>query len=210
MLNPDDFDDFEPGGARGGGGGGGRGGKKKRQGDKTVSEIARTAVLNQLENKINTSEGGEKSPIAEVQDVIDYVNKADQGSTEMKHLLRYIEWLKANINSIDELMVDKSEVGEMEKMTATLGAGGGGKDTSNNARRGTHLITGITAKSQDDRRAEGNVDDVLDKIKKALQVHLRNWITIMVVTQTQKERVKKSPIDLSKLEEEVLKKAVGD
>lgn len=208
-LNPDDFDEYEhPENLGGGGGGGGR--KKKKEehrGSKTVAKIAETAKLHQLENRANTAGSGEKAPVAEIQKVIDYVNSVDEGSVEMKQLSRYIDWLKTNINSIEDLTVDKSEVGEMEKMTATLGAGGGGKDTSRNARRGTHLLTGIKEKSQDDRGAERNIDDVMKKITETLQVHLRNWKTIMMVTQTKEERAKKSPTDLVKLEGEVLRRA---
>lgn len=205
-IDPEAYLDFDEKFVAKGGGGGG---KPKRQGAGTIEAIAAEAKKNQLKNKTEDREGAEKSPVDEIQDVIDYVNGEDAGSVEMKNLSRYIDWLKANINSIDSLVVDKSEIGPMEKMTATLGAGGGGKDTSRNARRGTHLLTGIVVKSQDDRRAEPNIQEVIDKIKGKLQTHLRNWVTIMEVTRTQDDREKKKPIDLKKLEEEVLTRAAA-
>jgi len=193
--------------SKGGGGGGKK--KEKRQSDATKAASAAEMRDNQLQRKLDQSEHGEKTPAKDIEDVIADVMEMDNGDVDMKHLFKYIGWLKANINSIDDLVIPKEEIVNMEMMTATLGAGGGGKDTSNNARAATHLYTGMRIKSQDDRRAQGNVEDLKEKFTARLKHHLGNWKIVMGIGQTEKERKEKAPFDLDKVEDEVLERATG-
>jgi len=198
-----DFDEEETGG--GGGGGGGK--KKKHQGDETRLALSADMRKGQLQNAAERSDNDEKSPVDEVQDVLDYINKMDESNVEMKNFTRYLDWLKANINAIDDLVVKESDMSSWEQMTASVHAGGGGRQTSRNARARTHLITGIRASAEKDRKATPNEHIVMEKIEMKLKRHLQNWKVLMMPTYAPEERMTlQKPVDLERLEGFVLDK----
>ncbi len=199
---------------------GGGGGKKKKdgpQGRKTRATQAGEMKLNQLKNVVIEGESGKKTPEKDITDVLLFIKNLDEGDPGMKNLERYIAWVKKNINSIDDLVVEQNEISKLETMTAHLGAGGGGKDTSNNARAATHLLTGIRERSQDERKATGNIISVKEKIREELQQHLRNWRLIMEVVRIKDEQMRSKqgrdnsqPVDLNMLlGEEILDRAAS-
>ncbi len=206
LINPDDYDGWEEVQIRPGGGGGG-GKSQEKQGGLTLRKKAEEMRQNRAVKAIHKGENSEKSPVDDVSEVLSYINKMDEDSVDMKNLTKYISWLKKNINAIEDLVLEDNEIGEMEKMTPTLGAGGGGKDTSNNARAATHSLTGKRETAQDYRDAYHNEIDVKNKMKKSLQTHLRNWVVIMQALQSDKERTDKKSIDFNRLEDEVLRRA---
>lgn len=204
-INPDDFEEW---GELEGKGGGGGGKKDKRQGGKTVEAIGGDAKKNQLKNVAKTRKEGEKSPVDEVQEVVDYVTRQDEGSAERKNLTRYIEWLKTNFGEVDGLDIE-DEMGNWEQMTASVKAGGGGRQTSRNARARTHLITGIRATAEESRQGAPNEEIVMKKIIERLRQHLNNWRTLMLASQSAEDRKKSVSVELGRLEEEVLRMVEG-
>ena len=137
--------------------------------------IAAEAHTGLVKNKINEGEKGVMSPANEIDKVMGYLRNIEQPDKQADAITAYIKWAMQNINKIDLLEVDDKELGVWKCFGATLGAGGGGKDTSQNGRGNTHLVTGIYESCDKDRRAEGNAIVVMEKLRERLKTHLENW-----------------------------------
>src|SRR3989339_678438 len=164
------------------------------------------ALIKYKKAPVKGAENSDKSPAAEVQDVLEYIKSQDAGSVEMKCTTQYLGWLKENIHDPDDLVINEGEMSNWEKLTASVKAGGGGRQTSRNARARTHLMTGIRASAEEFRQAYPNETIVMNKIRERLQKHLKNWKVILSASQTDEDRLKQAPVDTGMLEEEVLKR----
>lgn len=179
--------------------GGGGGGKKKRDAfgrgkrDERKTEEAREGML---ANATERHEHGEKSPQAEIDSVLRFLAKQDRDNPDMPALTEYLDWLKSNVAS-SEVRLKEEEFGKWEQMTASVHAGGSGRQTSRNARARTHLITGIRATSEESRQGAPNEKIVMDKLKQRLNSHLKNWRTVLTSGKEKK-------LNLESLEEKVL------
>jgi len=149
--------------------GGEKGRKKKKR--KEVKEGQRKNVLERHKH-------GEKTPEAEIDSVLGSLQRRDEGDFEMKATNNYIEWLTARLTE-KEFDFTKEKFGEFEKITSSVKAGGGGRQTSRNSRARTHLITGIRRKSEQDREASPNEVEVMKKLEKSIRKHLENWRVII-------------------------------
>lgn len=154
----------------------------------------------QLRNSLERHDHGEKTPEAEISSVLRFVMKKDLEDTEMRATKEYINWLK---NRLEEDLFDISleKFGEFEKLTASVKAGGGGRQTSRNSRARTHLITGIREKSEKDRKAYPNEMDVMNKIGLSIKRHLENWRIVIKADSRFKD-------SLGSLEDKVLEMMV--
>ncbi|MBI3282696.1 hypothetical protein HYZ70_01305, partial [Candidatus Curtissbacteria bacterium] len=141
-IELDSYEGYGEAPRRGGGGGGGKkrpvfgekGRRKKKQAEGKAGQLA---------HRQEARSGGERSPVDEVNDVLRYV--APDPST-------YIKWVEKNIN-LPKIELSEEEMSNWEKFTASVHAGGSGRQTSRNARARTHLVTGIRARSEVGRKA---------------------------------------------------------
>lgn len=188
-IELDSYEDYGLTPSRGGGGGGKKRtvfGEKGRLKKKQVEGKA-----GQFTHRQEARAHGEKSPVDEVNDVLRYVTDFPS----------YVKWVEKNIN-LPEIEPLETEMGNWEKFTASVHAGGSGRQTSRNGRARTHLITGIRARSEVGRRAFECEADVMAKIKARLETHLANIRILIGVKRDEK-------IGFSKLEEEILTRTAG-
>ena len=163
---------------------GGGGGKKHRvfgsegRGKKKAVEAHEGMVKNRLHRR----EGGDKSPMSEVMSTMVYLAGKDKEEKEMETLKRYISFVKASIDDPRSLAVSEDDCSDWERLTPSVAAGGGGKDTSRNGRARTHVLTGI--RTMADKRLEGgaatqNEEAVMEKMKQKLEKHVKNLRMVM-------------------------------
>lgn len=194
QIELDTFEDYEAVPVRGSGGGGKKRpvfGEKGRQ-KKKLAE----GKSGQLAHRQEARSGGEKSPTEEVNNVLSYIATRDEGKNDMPALTTYLKWVERNIDS-KEIELQEAEMSNWEKFTASVHAGGSGRQTSRNARARTHLITGIRERSEIGRKAFECERDVMEKIKTRLETHLANLRILIDAKKGEK-------VDVSKLEEDIL------
>lgn len=171
MINLDDYDGF--GEEKAGGSGGAK--KKAFGSDARDQRIAEAAKRNREINRSKKKEAGKRSPLQEVENILIPFVKEQESDFNSDSLKVYLDWIEKNINNL-EIIPNESEFGIFEKMTPHLGAGGGGKDTSNNARARTHIPTGIRIGAhKEGRGAEANEQAVMRKFGPKLNEHVNNW-----------------------------------
>jgi len=155
--------------------------KKERDfgGDKGRKRRKRKEVASgQAKNSLVRHEHGEKTPEAEIKWVLGSVMRRDEGNLEMLETKKYISWLMEKLTVVDTDFT-KEIYGEFEKLTASVKAGGGGRQTSRNSRARTHLITGIREKSEKDRKAHPNELMVMKKLEESIKKHIDNWRIVL-------------------------------
>ena len=185
-LTADEVEDVIERKIYGGGKSGGGGAKKKKP--ETWGSMGRRkskraeGATGQKENAANRRENAQKPPAAEVNDVLEHLARQDENDAGMTVLTEYLKWLGRYINNPESVQInEEDECGKWEKFTASVHAGGSGRQTSRNARARTHLITGIRASAQKDKQAEPNQVLVMDKLRRKLIVHVNNWRKLMMV-----------------------------
>lgn len=136
------------------------------------------AKVGQQLNALEKHDHGEKTPTEEVDTVLRFVQRRDEGDLNMKEFAKYVSWLEVSLNS-QEIDIYKENLSEFEKLTASVKAGGGGRQTSRNARARTHLVTGIRATAEKSRQAYPNEEIVMNKLKERVERHLNNWKRIL-------------------------------
>ena len=167
---------------------GGSGGSKRvfgGQRGRRKKKIAE-AKVRQIINAAERHDRSEKSPKDEITDVIRYLVKQDEKDTTLSATTKYIEWLTSNIDQPDIYIPVEQEFGNWIGYTASVKAGGGGRQTSNNARRRTHLITGITAEWEKSIKADPNQIKVMKLLRYRIVKHLNNWRQILFLQPGQK------------------------
>jgi|CXWL01.1.fsa_nt_gi hypothetical protein len=190
-LTPDEFGDVIEGEIYGDGKSGGGGGKKIKpetwgSRGRRKSKLAE-GKIGQKKNAAERKENDQKSPASEINDVLRYLAKQDKDDAGMTALTEYLEWLGRFINSPESVWInEEDECGKWEKFTASVHAGGSGRQTSKNARARTHLITGIRASAQKDKQAGPNQVLVMGKLRRKLIVHVNNWRKLMMVNPEEK------------------------
>ncbi len=163
---------------------GGGGGKKKREPWGSKGRKGHKGAESRVGQKTNAAERREndqKSPGKEVGEVLRYISITDEGNPLMPAGTRYIKWLEMYINNPDSIQVLNEECGKWEQYTASVHAGGSGKQTSRPARARTHLITGIRESAEQSRQAGPNQEIVMEKIKAKLITHVLNWRKLMLL-----------------------------
>lgn len=193
QINLADYEDYFEERSRGGGGG-----KKKKKAtwgsegrQKSKGSESRRGQQEGLKYK---RERGERSPVDEVSSVIRYLFTQD-----VKLVDRYIDWLAENINEPEDPKMSQTDLSNWEQFTASVKAGGGGRQTSRNARARTHLLTGIRAAAEESRQGEPNEEAVMEKLRLRLIRHLNNWRVVL-------ELKNEEGIARERLEEEVLER----
>lgn len=167
---------------------GGSGGAKKVFGSEHGRRKKKGAEAKEGQ-RINAAERhdrSEKSPKDEIADVVRYLIKQDGNDQNLSATSKYIEWLTSSIDQPDIYTPIEQEFGNWIGYTASVKAGGGGRQTSNNARRRTHLITGITAEWEKSRKADPNQEQVMRLVKERIITHLHNWRQILFLQPGQK------------------------
>lgn len=169
---------------------GGGGGKKKKpeswgSGGRRKSKRVE-GTIGQKKNAAERRENAQKSPAAEVNEVLTYLAKQDEDDAEMTALTEYLKWLGRHINNPGTVQINEGEeYGKWELFTASVHAGGSGRQTSKNARARTHLVTGIRASAEKARQAGPNEVLVMKKLRGKLIVHVNNWRKLLMVNPSE-------------------------
>lgn len=168
---------------------GGSGGTKRvfGTGEKGGRRKKKSAEV-KVGQKINAAErhgSSEKTPSGEIADVINYLIKVDENDPSLTAMSKYLDWLTANIAKPEKYIQVDDEYDIWVGYTASVKAGGGGRQTSNNARRRTHLITGITAEWEKSRKADPNQIKVMKLLRERIVKHLNNWRQILMLRPNQ-------------------------
>src|SRR3989344_6664767 len=165
---------------RGGSGGGGKKKKAESWGSKGRRiHKGSEARLGQVDNAMDRRENDEKSPADEVDSILRYLSEQDGENPSVPGLTKYLDWLMQYINNPDSMRITNDECGKWEQFTASVHAGGSGRQTSRNARARIHLITGIGASAEESRKAMPNQELVMEKLRVKLVTHVSNWRKLM-------------------------------
>lgn len=168
----------------------GGGGKKKKpkswgSAGRQKSKSAEGAI-GQKSNAVDRRENAQKSPVAEVNGILTYLAKQDEGDAGMPALTEYLKWLGRYIDNPETVQINEGEeCGKWELFTASVHAGGSGRQTSKNARARTHLITGIRASAEKARQAGPNEALVMKKLRGKLVIHVNNWRKLLMVNPSE-------------------------
>ena len=157
---------------------GGRGRKKKK---------FKEGKIGQTKNALERHAHGEKTPEEEIGFVLASVKRRDGESLEMAETNKYIKWLKERLME-KEFDFGKEKFSEFEKITASVGAGGAGRQTARNARARRHLITSLRVTAEQDRKGFPNEEIVMKKLEKKVRRHLGNWRIVLGDGLTQPTR----------------------
>lgn len=166
---------------------GGSGGAKKPFGSERgrKSKKLAEARVGQRVNASERHESSQKTPSNEIADVIKYIVKKDEKDPNLTAMSNYLEWLTKNITQPENYIQIDQEFENWIGYTASVKAGGGGRQTSNNARRRTHSITGITAEWEKSRKADPNQEKVMKLLKERITKHLMNWRQVLMLRHDQ-------------------------
>lgn len=160
--------------------------KYPHQGKETRRAQRREIKKGQQKNILKRHEHGEKTPEEEIDSVLRSLKRRDGNDLEMKATNKYIDWLTERMTE-KEFDFEKESFSDFEMMTASVRAGGSGRQTAKNSRARTHLITGIRAKSEQDRKAYPNEEAVMKKLEGRIKKHLNNWRVIISANQDLRE-----------------------